>query len=1036
MKFQRTGRLVTVMGLALASWLTPSMAWAQAATGFIAGTVTDVSGAVLPGVTVEAASPALIEKVRTVVTDERGEYRIVDLRPGTYTVTISLPGFATVRREGLELTAGFTANVSAQMKVGGVEETITVSGETPVVDISSARQATTVARQTLEAIPTTKRLGQYAAIIPGAVYQNSSQQDVGGTAGEGGTFAIHGGRVGDQSTNVDGNPVNMLNNDVVSVNQQMVQEIVVETSATTAESHTGGVQINVIPREGGNQFSGTFSAAWTGPELAADNLTDDLVKRGLASGASIKNFKDIGFGFGGPIKRDRVWFFGAYRTWSSSKYIQGAYYNKNQGDNPVTVDSDPLYNVYLYTPDLDRQAHTGWAYYNADVRFTYQANQRNKFVFSMSRNSICNCPIQLSGTGGSNAIKRAPEAAIQHMFVPMYLPAVTWNSPISDKLLLEAGYSGLIMNVHSVQMDGVRTGDIQVTDVGLNTVYGSAQGTLRRYQNNQNARFTLSYVTGSHAAKIGFRHQHVTFNNPGLYPDPVNGITGGRTYTFRNGVPQSVTIFNQPFNTVERTNTIGLFAQDQWKVSKFTINVGARYDAFNGSVPAIDIPAGLFVPARSFPAASNVPDYKNFNPRASLVYDLFGNGKTANKASFGRYTPLAFTASNNPQSNASGNTTRTWADTNGNYVPDCDLRNSAVNGECGVWSDLSFGGTRPGTSWTDTAISGFNNQFYNWQGSVSLQHELRPGVALNVGYFRTTYGNFLITDNEAVSASDYDEFCITRPSAPSQGGVTMPGAGQQICGFFDLKPTSVRAPSNVRKLAQDIGDRSEVYNGVDVTVNARFGQGGLLAGGLSVGRTTTDACDIASKAPETAFSTDGTAAGAGANTGPGTFTQAVAGVWNSMSGCKLQIPWSAGTQMKMMFVYPLPWNLSFSAIYQNTAGAPILATYAAPAAEVMASLPGNRFLGSCAGRPTCTGSVNVSLVNPGEAYEDRLQQLDLRFSRRFNLSNFTFRANADLANVTNRADVYSSNTGYGANWLVPYEVAGGRILRLTGSLEF
>ncbi|NOT27753.1 MAG: TonB-dependent receptor [Acidobacteria bacterium] len=1033
MKILRAVALLLVAGVVLM----PATLWAQGATGNIAGTVRDSSGGVLPGVTVEASSPALIEKVRSVVTDANGEFRIVDLRPGPYTVTFTLPGFAVVRREGIGLTSSFTATVNADMRVGGLEETITVTGESPVVDLSSARQQTTVSRDTLDAIPTTKRLGQYASIIPGAVNQNTSQQDVGGTAGEGGTFAIHGGRVGDQSTNIDGNPVNMLNNDVVSVNSQMVQEVVVETSATSAEAATGGVQINVIPREGGNQFSGTVAGSWTGPDLVTDNLTDDLVKRGLNSAAQIKNFMDVGGGLGGPIKRDKLWFFAAHRMWKSAKYISGAFYNLNQGATPRYVDSDPLYNVSLYEPDLSRPAHTGWAYYNSDVRVTFQATQRNKVVVSMSRNSICNCPIQLSGTGGSNAVKRAPEAAIQHMFVPMYLPAVTWSSPVNDRFLLEAGQSALIQNSHSVQMDGVRTGDIQITDVGLNTIYGSAQGTRRSYQANRNSRFSLSYVTGSHAAKVGMTYQRVDINRPGLYPDPVNSIMGGRTYTFRNGVPQSLTIYNQPFNVVERTNSFALFAQDQWKLSRVTVNLGVRYGTFTGAIPAITLPAGLFVPERTYPAVDDAPNYKSLNPRTSVAYDLFGNGKTAVKASFGRYTPLGYSALNNPASNASSNTTRTWTDSNGNYVPDCDLRNPQVNGECGIWGDLSFGGVRPGTSWAENAIKGFNVQQYNWQGSVSLQHELRPGVALNVGYFRTSYGNFLITDNEAVTAADYDEYCITRPSAPSQGGVTMPGAGERLCGFFDLNPSAAtRAPQQVRKLASDVGKRTEVYNGVDITVNARFGQGGLLAGGMSVGRTTTDACDIAAKAPETTFSTDGTTAGLGANTGPGTFTQAVAGVWNSAAYCKLSVPWSAGTQVKMMLVYPLPWDLQFSAIYQNMPGAPILATYPAPAAEVMASLPGNRFLGVCAGRPTCVANTTVSLVAPGEAYEDRLQQVDLRFSRRFSFGTTNFSANADLANVTNRADVYSSNTGYGANWLVPYEVAGGRILRLSGQLEF
>jgi Carboxypeptidase regulatory-like domain len=228
--------------------LFPAILWAQAATGSIAGVVRDTSGAVLPGVTVEASSPALIEKVRTVVTDENGAYRIVELRPGAYTVTFTLPGFATVRREGIELTTSFTAAVNADMRVGGVEETITVTGETPVVDLSSARQQTTVSREVLDAIPTTKRLGQYASFIPGATYSNPTFQDSGGTAGEGGQFGVHGQRAADEIVNMDGLNQNMFGLDVYSYNSQTIQEVVVETGGTSAEAMTGGVQLNIIPR--------------------------------------------------------------------------------------------------------------------------------------------------------------------------------------------------------------------------------------------------------------------------------------------------------------------------------------------------------------------------------------------------------------------------------------------------------------------------------------------------------------------------------------------------------------------------------------------------------------------------------------------------------------------------------------------------------------------------------------------------------------------------------------------------------------------
>ena len=188
---------MTLSAFAVLFWfvLLPAVLCAQSSEGAtIAGVVKDSSGAVMPGVTVEAGSPALIERARSVITDEEGLYRIVNLRPGSYTVTFTLPGFATFKREGIELTTSFTATVNAEMKAGALEETVTVLGEAPVVDIQNVRQQTTIARDTLDAIPTTKRLGQYASIIPGATYTNPTFQDVGGNQGEGGQFGVHGQR--------------------------------------------------------------------------------------------------------------------------------------------------------------------------------------------------------------------------------------------------------------------------------------------------------------------------------------------------------------------------------------------------------------------------------------------------------------------------------------------------------------------------------------------------------------------------------------------------------------------------------------------------------------------------------------------------------------------------------------------------------------------------------------------------------------------------------------------------------------------------
>jgi hypothetical protein len=1016
----------------------PSTLWAQAATGSIAGVVRDTSGAVLPGVTVEAASPALIEKVRTVVTDAAGAYRIIDLRPGTYTVTFSLPGFSTVRREGIELTTSFTAAINADLRVGGVEETITVSGETPVVDLSSARQQTTVSRDVLDAIPTTKRLGQYASFIPGASYANATFQDSGGTAGEGGQFGVHGSRPGDQVVNMDGLNQNMFGLDVYSYNSQTIQEVVVETGGTSAEASTGGVQLNIIPKDGGNEWTGSFNTSWATPGMQAENLNDDLRARGLQTGASLKRFRDNGGAFGGPIVRDKLWFFTAHRYWGSQKYIQGTYYNKSP-------------NKLFYQPDLDRVAHTNWYYHDNNVRLTWQANARNKIALFYSHEDSCNCPVGLSGIGGANAIKGTPESRPKHLFNPLKNAVASWNSPATNKLLLEGTFSYQGLKEQTESLEGISR--IGITDVGLGLEYGGLAGggnpagntffgtTQRRYVSRYTGRFAASYVTGSHTLKAGFTMLRYNLGRDGIYNDP-NAIDAGRSYVFRNQVPIQVRLWAVPYEVLEHTTNTGLYAQDQWVVRKLTLNLGLRYDALFGTVPAFSLPAGHFVPARDFPAANNVPNFKNLNPRISGTYDLFGNGKTAVKASLGRYIPYSVATIGNPQSGQPAFTAVNWNDSfygpgdprTGNFVPDCDLRVIAGSGECGPWSDRGFGQVRAGTRFAKDVTEGFNTQHYNWQTSVSLQQELRPGVALNAGYFRTWYGNFHVIDNTATTAADYDPFCVTLPSTNSR----LPGAGQQRCGYFDIKPSLFGRVDNLRTLASNYGRRSEIYNGVDLTLTARFAQGGQFSGGMSMGRTVTDACELVAKLPEALFGSDaainGSSNSAGAGT-PAAMLTGVAGSWTSMQACKVTPPLSAGTQVKFLFVYPLPFDLQFSAIYQNFPGVPVTATYAVNNGIVSPSL--GRSISACGANCVPTSSFgNVELISPGATYEDRQQSVDLRFTRAFRFGRANLRPSVDLSNILNAGSIYAANTGFGSQWLVPYEISGGRLARVNVQLDF
>ena len=414
----------------------PSLALAQSATtGAIAGEVKDATGAVLPGVTVEAASPALIEKVRTVITDASGRYQIVDLRPGVYTVTFQLPGFSTVRREGLELNTGFTATVNADMRVGGVEETITVSGASPVVDITNTRQQSVLTREVLDALPTSKSVQALAAVTLGALTTGAlGGGEAGGSKGEPvfGFAQIHGSQNGVRT--LDGMKLSSAYNVSLAArnqfNQMMVQEIVMETSAAAAESESSGLNSNMVPKDGGNRFSASFNVEGTTGDLQSDNLNDDLRARGLTSSSHVQKIYDVGFGLGGPIKQDKLWFYTAARGWGSVEELAGVYFNKNQAI--LSPGKFGAANPPIYVPDLGNPAIYDRYTKDAALRLTWQATSKQKVAFNGNMQDYCWC---------YSYFITNPEAAWDFQVYPNNNWMTTWSYAASNRLLFQAGVS-------------------------------------------------------------------------------------------------------------------------------------------------------------------------------------------------------------------------------------------------------------------------------------------------------------------------------------------------------------------------------------------------------------------------------------------------------------------------------------------------------------------------------------------------------------------------------------------------------------------
>ncbi|MET0216285.1 MAG: carboxypeptidase regulatory-like domain-containing protein [Vicinamibacterales bacterium] len=975
--------------------LLPAAASAQSS---ITGVVRDTSGAVLPGVTVEASGPALIEGSRTAVTDNQGAYRIVDLRPGVYAVSFTLSGFSTLRREGLDLPAEFTATLNGELTVGSLEETITVSGEAPTVDLRSSRAQVQFAQETLQSLPGTGRLATLSAIIPGATLRRENDRGVGGLSDRTQTaYSVHGAPEAQPVVDGMNHQVASLTSGVFVYNQINIQEVVVETSGVGADRDTGGMQLNMIAKDGGNTFAGIATFAYVGPSLEVSNINDALLARNLDPDrvGSIKKFRDSAVALGGPIKRNRLWFFAAFREGVTQQFAENVYYNKLQ--QPASL---------LYEPDLSRPAYTDDYSRDISVRFTWQASSKHRIVLANSIQPNCTCVFNLLNPG----TRRTPEASGPHHYNPHYLPSASWTYPATTRILFEGGVTAYIINQLDKREPGVSQNDIQVTDQGLNLIYGNIPTrTLPRRQ--YQARLAVSHVTGSHTFKTGATVRQVRIGDIDKLGHDLWMHNGSINYRFRDGIPNQLTLTDAPWNFEESVRDVAAYAQDQWTVRRLTLNLGLRYTDAKAWTPEQVLGAGFFVPERRFAPVDSVPHYRNLSPRVGFAYDLFGTGRTAVKASLGHYPDRVIQASANPAVNLTRSTSRNWTDTNTNYRPDCDLLNPSANGECGVWSNLNFGKANVETRYANDAQSGFNKQFDSWQGSVSVQHELRPGVALNVGYFRTWYGGFLATDNQLVAPADFDPFFITVPNDRR-----LPNSGQQLCGLFDVTPSAFGLVDNLVTLASRYGKQTQVFNGIDMTVSARFAGSGQLSGGLSVGRAVTDNCYQ--------------------NDDPSLLGQnAVATYPRTDAFCHLAPPWSAGTQVKLMAVYPLPWNIQTSAVYQNSPGIPITAQYVVSNAAIVPSL--GRNLASCRGAATCNANITVDVIPPTVLFEPRLQQLDLRFSRIIPLGGTRrLRADIDIYNLFNVSNVLSMNTTYGTVWQDVRQILGGRLVRLGGQITF
>ena len=990
----------------------PAIALAQSA---IAGTVKDSSGGVLPGVTVEAMSPVLIEKVRTVTTNEQGQFTIVDLRPGVYTVRLTLAGFNAFVREGLELPTDFTATINVEMRVGILEETVTVTGESPVVDVSSTARVQVLDRDALDALPTGRSIYSMAQLVPGVLL---NQPDVGGSRAMQQTYmSTRGLTSANNIVQVDGMMINGLDGDGAVqqyINNAFVQEMTYQTAGAGADVSPGGVRVNIIPRDGGNEFHGSFFGAWNDGSWQSNNLDDELRALGLNNVDEISKVWDFNFGIGGPILRDKLWFYGSLRHWGVHDFKSGTY-DVPSGANVAQC----LSGAIACAQGVDDQQIK-----SAVVRLTWQASPRHKISAYFDEID------KFRGHGITTGNVTDMLTASQIWTSPLYNDAsIKWTSPMTNQLLLEAGFSMNYEQYVIVNQDGINQergtpawyAGTSKFDIARSTLWGGiGSGQGGRYPDRYNFAASASYVTGSHNVKAGFQYNYGPYEN-------TRDTNADLQQRYQNGVPTLVRVSNTPIRSLERLNAdFGIYAQDSWSLNRLTLNYGIRWEYLSHEVAEQFSPAGRFIGERRFDAIP-MPTWKDFAPRFGVVYDLFGDAKTALKFGFNRYNEsrtTQFATRYNPLQVLTQDLS--WTDLNTDDIAQGERGCVYLTPGCEInFAQLP---TTFGTPRLNIVDPDFK-RVYNLETTAGIQHELIPRVSVGANWYRRSFHRLRLTDNLLRTMNDYRAYDVFHPMT-----------GQPFT-IYDVLPVAL---PRVENFDTNSDGRSHVYNAFDLTINTRLPGGAMLFGGYVTERNMRNICDEPDDPNMMLFCDDS----------------------------QNDIPYRQA--LKLSGTYPLGWGITVSGTWQDLAGRPLgLTTTTGPGpggpsqnkisgpgygdtgspvgtnwfltnttrypANCPAPCPAGQLVFPNADARLASASVEVPIVAPGTEFLPRLRQLDLSVAKWFGLwGSSRIQGQVDIFNVFNAnttAAVRSTRFDTSA-YALPASVLQGRMIRLGVQLRW
>jgi hypothetical protein len=927
-------------------------AWSSSAqTGSaIVGVIKDESGAAVPGVTIEISSPALIGGTMSTVSGPDGRYRVSNLVPGNYTIVFTLAGFQTVKHSDLALTSAFTATLDVVMKVGNLTEALTVTGGSPVVDVKTNGSEAVLTQQLLENVPMGRTMGSIAGLAPGVLASGTSGIDVAGSrALINQSIQVHGATSGDTTWSFEGLDITSAlgtGNPAGYYNAGLIEETSVITKALPAEVGGGGVIINFVHQTGSNEFHGNLFTNGTNSNFQGDNLTPEAQARGLKAPTKINKMYDVNPAFGGPIVKNRLWFYTSARA--QKVFMNLA--NQFNLDGTQLVERNQSHN---YSGSVTAQLSTG-------NRLTVVEDVGTK-VNLTSQTGVGQCASFPSIVDLSATTKQPTHPRIG---------SIKWNSVLSKSMTLETGLATSFTNYEFLHGDFAGN-DVTHIDLGAGVVWGSDSCETYVHAHRMLGSSVLAWIPpdwlGSHSIRTGVSI------SPGYRQDygpqgTLNGPDAAWVWQYRNGVPVSVVVANTPYTATEEWMEQGYFVQDAWTIqNRLTLNLGVRVEHLVGKVPAQTNPAGLWVPQRNYAEIPDTPNWTTVVPRVGAVYDLTGSGKTALKASVSKYevkVGASWMQAVNPSSR--GTSTVPWT------APATGPCSPTQTSTCAMptLSQLDFSRQTAFSGGVNSSYAPGIRRPYQWESSVSLQHELMPKVGLTLSYFHRRYYDLTGTANVLVPLSTYIPVTITNPLTATP--ITV----------YNQSPALV---GRSQRVIDNYPGIENVYNGFEVLLDRRFSNNAtaLIAYTYGVNKGTQTTSDLNN--PNLLINNYGNIG----NDSPHVFN-------------------ASGT-------YQLPGRLMLGAHWFFRSGYPLQENYTVTTQQV----------------PGLTQVTQVvQLVPRGEVRLGNLNLLDLRFSRSLKVNSMSFEPMLEVYNLLNNNSPTNENQTVGPNLFFILESVTARVAKL------